>query len=261
MIFNGNKLLVTEASPETGSPYLGVKNGKKIYNGPFSYYIFPEDKSDEVYDLRNERYINLTSIKSNAIYNNNFHEQSLLRLENETVFLKNYSQDFEKIKQPNNYSCVSTSFAMALKYLHNINKINLDHSMRDLSTINSKLFDMMNCSSEGCFTPSIGRGLRAFSNQYCNMPVVCHDGQWWPDLNFQTIVNEINENFPLVGIYSNEPFNKDKIFTHACPIVGYKTFSYGGKYTIVVDPLQAAKIEIYWNETNVKGAFVLYVGY
>lgn len=162
MIGNGNKLLVTEASPEAKNPYYKMRFGKKIYNGPFAYYVTSSDKSNEIYDLRDEKYLSLDTIKQSFSYSVSYDDSTLFRLENETVFLRDYNRKFETMIQPNHYSCVSTSFAMALKYLHNVNKINLNSSMRNVETINNELFSMMNCSGKGCFTPSIGRGLELF---------------------------------------------------------------------------------------------------
>ena len=279
---NDNYAVVLEAGKGCVSPYEEYKDKIKIYGSPLNYYVadtldsafVSEVTTGEIYSKNDvENLLPLTQDNILSVQESNSIHAADLQSETTIKYLTNYSGYFQKHPQPDGYSCVPTSHAMALKYLHNRGKITISSSMTNLSTMTNTLYNLMKNSSGLCREPQIQNGLSYFASTYTNKTITT-SSTYGTAMSFATVKSEIDAMYPTVLMFKAGTPNMYSS-NHATTMVGYKIIStvptnsiqtdqpqsVMQRYAIVVDPGVNPAVEktMLWTNTYLYGYFVLTV--
>lgn len=263
----GGMFAVIESCFESKSPYLenSDKGDVYIYGGPLSYYMTEDLKvNPSVFDVSTNSYVEINHGSFERIQANQA-VQFARSSSHASKYLTGYSSNFEKIQQHNNISCIPTSMAMALKYLHNSGQINItSSSLRNTSTLAITLYNNMYSSQYPNMIEAshVAPGLAAtITRSTCANKVTTNSGVF-SNLSYGTLVEEINGDYPVVLMFLGDSnFGSTYIGTnanHATTLVGYRADT-SGNYVRVVDPLQAVEKELRWLPERTLGYFILYV--
>ncbi|GEM_PF-5465473 len=279
---NDNYAVVLEAGKGCVSPYEEYKDKIKIYGSPLNYYVadtldsafVSEVTTGEIYSKNDvENLLPLTQDNILSVQESNSIHAADLQSETTIKNLTNYSGYFQKHPQPDGYSCVPTSHAMALKYLHNRGKITISSSMTNLSTMTNTLYNLMKNSSGLCREPQIQNGLSYFASTYTNKTITT-SSTYGTAMSFATVKSEIDAMYPTELMFKAGTPNMYSS-NHATTMVGYKIIStvptnsiqtdqpqsVMQRYAIVVDPGVNPAVEktMLWTNTYLYGYFVLTV--
>lgn len=274
-----NACSVVEASYDSGSPFKGYgKNHYLVYYSPLEYLVIEKDKaminSVSLTNIETNRTVDVDGDKKIRFVNN----ASTRAVPGETIrYINNYSTKFDAINQNTNYNCVATSIAMCLRYLKNIGTISISfdgNSNPSAIAIRNKITDYYSSHSgaDGVVRPAINN----FGVNHCSPKISTRDDGFWgnseqTDISFQTVIDEINSNCPLVMMFNPGRVDSSITVNHATACVGYKTLSNtatGGitfNYTIVRMPNVSSSStvptkQISWDYNNIHGYYLVYIG-
>lgn len=271
---NGYK--VSETSNECESAYIGNDDYFNIYASQLVYYFVDslKGKSNTIYDTNSFEEHSISELTSSRVTIND--EIKLSRYvpgeTTTTKYINNYATKLEVIAQPSSGYCIPYSTAMMLKYLHNINKIELTQDMQQINSLASKLYGLMkntdSSNSHGVSEDSAKSGIQSFGNTYSNKNL-SFSSKYTANNNtsFSETTAEIDSNYPVIlmfkvgAMYSLE---------HATTMYGYKVVTtentYGivsvENYVIVKDPgtTGVPTKTVAWSTSNIYGYFIIYVG-
>lgn len=196
----------------------------------------------------------------------------------ETIkYISQYYSKFNAINQNETYNCVATSMAMCLRYLHNIGTISItigSNTNPSAATIRNKITSYYSYKNgdDSVVRPAIN----TFGSNFCSPKISTKGNGFWgnseqTDISFQTIIDEIDSNCPLVMMFNPEKVDSSIKERHATTCVGYKTINNDAStgltlnYTIVRMPevsssSSVATKQVGWNYTNVHGYYLVYIG-
>ena len=177
-------------------------------------------------------------------------------------FLSNYNTWFVQCGQPDGYSCIPTSFAMALKYLNARGIIALYSGMSNIYTMRNTLYTtdyMVDEILHLCRENAISDGFYDFCQDYTNRTMWL-DAYWDYDSTYTDVKSEIDINFPVVLMF------KDGVLVtcgsaHATTMVGYyENYSYStgstNYYVIVCDPNDSGNQKtVLWQASRIYGHY------
>lgn len=258
---SGTSYVVVEASPDTKSPYSDYDdNYLKVYTTALNYFVYEKNtRSGELYDLVEKKSVNSNELtvarmdlsQMESSRNSNSARTTTSRLLSNIGLFRFITQ------QPNTEACIPTSFAMALRYWHNIGKITLTFSGSN-AQMKDSLFDEMGIvGAEPAVTDVSARdGIRSWTIANCSdYYVTIRIDNFFPTVSeFNEVKGEINNNNPSVIMFYPAVFGR----THATTMVGYQIID-GTNYVTVCDPYQETynTRTIIWNTSNVYGFFLL----
>lgn len=258
-----NSYIVVEASNENESPYAYNFDNLNVYYTPLEYYSYSSvSLASETKELNN--LIDYSSISSEKVsfdrfvYNQN--KSTTRAVETSYKLVSQYYSKFEKHKQNSSTSCVPSSFAMSLKYLHNIGSLTLSTTYQNMTNIETKLCSLAGCVGSKCYASSIKSAVKTFSDNYITGAVIrTKDDAFYPDRTLSEARTEINNNCPPIIILHAGVLSTNPNDSHAVTMVGYKKVN--GNYTNyieVVDPWDGIKKSVLWNDDNVWGYMLIY---
>lgn len=275
------KYVITEASSGTPSPYKNNKENLNVYYTPLEYYSV-----SSVNMLSNE--ITLTNLKDGKAISSedaSFEKYSVEINTNakttrdssraSAAYIKSYNSAFEKMTQVDGSteqysSCIPVSFAMSLKYLHNIGSLTLSSYYQNKTNIKKYLYSKANCNtSTGCTATNITSALKTFSDNYISGATIrTRDDGFQPDTKLSIAQDEVDTNCPPIIIFYPGALSTNPRANHATTMVGYRTLpessggqQYDADYIIVVDPMESASSNaklVLWNSSNVFGYMIIY---
>ena len=259
---NNGSAIVVETGKGISSPYAGYENKMKVFTSPLNYYVMDSKESSVLLDLTNKETITKESLSSTLFPTiSSGSDQRVENTRSTVTYLYNYSTYFENCVQPNGYACVPTSHAMALKYLHNRGKITISSTYTNVSTMATKLYDMMKSSDGHCYTPTIQNQFASFCSSYTNKTITS-TVTWNSGMTFSAAKSEIDVMYPLVLMFVGGTPNMYSS-NHATTMVGYKivTGTTTMNYAIVVDPGTSPGVQktMAWDSTYLYGYFILTV--
>ena len=274
-----NMCSVVEASFDGPSPYKGYeKTHHLIYCSPLEYFTVEKNKAKSgsllIKNIETKETVSVDKSKKVRFVN-----KAIARaVPGETTqYISQYSTKFNAINQNTNYNCVATSMAMCLRYLHNIGTISIgigSDTNPSATTIRDKITSYY--SSNNGYDSVVRPAINTFGTNFCSPKISTRGDGFWgnneqTDISFQTVIDEINSNCPLVMMFNPGRVDSSITVNHATACVGYKTInndSTGGltiKYTIVRMPnvsssSTVATKQVAWNYTNVHGYYLVYIG-
>ena len=278
-----NVCSVVEASYDSASPFEDYENTHYlVYCSPLEYLVAEKSKFKSNDVLVKNVETNETAFIDGSTKVRFINEMAITRsVPGETVgYISKYQTKFIAIHQNKDYNCVATSMAMCLKYLQNMGTIEINISgdkNPSVKLIRNKITD---CYDDTNGNDNIVReAIKEFSRNFCNSKISTEGNGFWgnspqTDITFQTVINEINSNCPLVMMFNPGRVDSDINVNHATACVGYKTLnntSTGGvtfNYTIVRMPNVRSEKDEYdniatkqvaWNYTNVHGYYLVYI--
>lgn len=228
VLSSGDSAVVVEAGKGASSPFGDNANKVKVYASPLNYYVSDSVLSSQLKDVTTGQRVNRNEVTSvnlpDTMYintNNMAIASSGTHSSVTTTYLYNYSTLFEKCTQPPGKTCVPTSHAMALKYLHNRGRITISSSVSNVYTLASTLFNYMKNSSGLCREPNISTGFSNFVSTYVNK-VMTTNPTFDDEITFSSAIYEINSKYPLVLMFKAGTPNMYDDSDHATTMVGYK---------------------------------------
>ena len=279
ILSSGDSAVVVEAGKGASSPFGDNANKVKVYASPLNYYVSDSVLSSQLKDVTTGQRVNRNEVTSvnlpDTMYintNNMAIASSGTHSSVTTTYLYNYSTLFEKCTQPPGKTCVPTSHAMALKYLHNRGKITISSSVSNVYTLASTLFNYMKDSSGLCREPNISTGFSNFVSTYVNK-VMTTNPTFDDEISFMYAKSKINSKEPLVLMFKDGTPNMYVGSNHATTMVGYKvvindneqTEAIGDEpmathnYAIVVDgnPNPAVEKTMLWYRGYLFGYYII----
>lgn len=261
---------VVESSNDTQSPYID-NNELNVYFTPLEYYSAPNAM---VYSFENTL-VNLTdgSTLSSTETKAERYEVNLPSIQPMSVpgesfkYISNYSTKFEKHQQTKSSSCIPASFAMSLKYLHNIGSLTLRSPYTNMDNIDNKLYELANCTSSMCYASNIKTAVQSFSDSYITGATIrTKDDEFQPDTYLSVAQDEVDGNCPPIIIFYKGALNTNPNSNHATTMVGYKTINNDStgnvtvktSYIVVADPWDKSTKTVMWSSSAVFGYMLIY---
>lgn len=261
---------VVEASNDTNSPY-SDNDGLNIYFTPLEYYsvsnattlslentlVNLSDNSKVLNsEVRAKRYeVEVPSIQALSVPGESY------------KYISNYSTMFEKYQQTKNSSCIPASFAMSLKYLHNIGSLTLLSPYASMYNIENKLYELADCSSTICYANKIKTAVQSFSDSYITGATIrTRDDEFQPDTYLSIARDEVDGNCPPIIIFYRGALSTNPNSNHATTMVGYKTINNDStgnitvktNYIVVADPWDKSTKTVLWSSDSVFGYMLIY---
>ena len=279
-----NVCSVVEASYDSASPFEDYENTHYlVYCSPLEYLVTEKSKFKSNNVLVKNIETNETAFIDGSKKVRFINEMAVTRsVPGETIrYISQYQTKFNAINQNKSYNCVATSMAMCLKYLQNIGTIGINISNNNnpsVKLIRDKITSYYNGNNGS--DANVRGAINRFGREFCSPKISTRGDGFWgnspqTDITFQTIINEINSNCPLVMMFNPGRVDSGINVNHATACVGYKTLnntSTGGvtfNYTIVRMPNVAsegneynniATKQVAWNYNNVHGYYLVYIG-
>ena len=176
IIIDNNQGIVIELGARNAMPYKNY-DGKKVYLGPLNYYTVNNNIAD---DVSHDKSVSISSLRESELNHIDYFSNELESSrspQNPTPddiykYIYNYSSYFVYCAQPDDYSCVPTSFAMCLKYLNNRNKFALYNGMSNIYSMRNELYYNYMVNSNGrCREPKITNGFNDFCDDNTNKTI------------------------------------------------------------------------------------------
>ncbi len=276
VLSNGTYTMVAEASYDKASPYKGIdKTSKIVYTSPLNYYVKESTigllsifDTGDLRDIVTDRSVNPEDLYVYDFFGGLEYSDATTRAvptEERYGYIDDLDTEFEFITQRES-DCIPTSMAMCLKYLHNIGTITL--SMTNIYSIRNKINSYMCNGDVPCYGGDViaRNAINTFGSNYSTPKISTRGDGFWGDLTFFTIIDEIDDNCPMVMMFNAEILAS---INHATACVGYY-ITYNpqypailySSYTIVKDPNSSSStnVTIAWNGTNIHGYYLVYIG-
>lgn len=276
-----NSCSVVEASYDSPSPFKGYEETHYlVYFSPLEYLTIEKNQISKnsmlASNIETKRSIVIDASEKKRFINNNITRS----VPGETVkYISQYSSKFNPINQNTSFNCVATSMAMCLKYLQNIGTIKVNIGTNS----NPSAIEIRNTitglySAKNGYDSTVRPAINEFGTNYCSPKISTRGDGFWgnsenTDISFQTIVDEINSNCPLVMMFNPGRVDSNINVNHATACVGYKNIKNdvsGNEilnYTIVRMPnvrsdndLSVATKQVGWSYKNVHGYYLVYIG-
>lgn len=259
--------IVTEISNQMSSPYANNNEDYNVYFNSLEYYGASKSKSrssnivlndlSSDYSLSNDEarydkfeYVPQTSANTRALGSVAGYS-----------YVKNYNTKFENHHQVYDNSCLPASFAMSLKYLHNIGELTLLNPYTDMNEIDDKLYSYANCvSTTYCYASNIKSALSKFSANYISgRTVYTFDDGFQPDTYISQARYEVDQDCPPIIIFYKGALVTSEKLNHAVTMLGYKVFrnnetgvvtSYTN-YIVISDPITESQTTVLWSSSRV----------
>lgn len=263
VVDTGTNYVVVEASQNTPSPYLNYEdNFKKVYTTALNYYVYNEhSRSGALVDVRDGTIKTLDELRVKRMNLETFTLNNSRTAKSTNSYLSNYAWQFIHItQQPNKSACIPTSFAMALRYMDNIGKINLTYSGTNSEMKDSLFTAMENVGgSVGVSATTAQNGIRSWTKANCSdYYITIHTDTFYPTASeYNNVTAEIDSDYPVVVMFYDGVLVSGA--NHATCMFGYSN-SNGVNYVIVSDPWETVggTKTVAWNTSNVYGYFILY---
>lgn len=266
VVDTGTDYVVVEASQNTPSPYLEFAEGfKKVYTTALNYYVYDEQtRSNSLIDVRDGSHVNPDELRVKRMDTDSFlfgNSSATKSTRSTSSFLNNYAWQFIHItQQPNTSACIPASFAMALRYLDNIGKVNLTYSGTNADMKESLYNAMRNYGSGPAVTDRTAQsGIKSWTEENCSDCYfqICIDTFYPTAAEYADVTAEIDDDFPVIIMFYDGVLVSGA--DHATCMFGYRVDN-GTNYVIVSDPWETVggTKTVAWNTSNVYGYFILY---